>query len=118
MSSLPILYLPANSSAIPSTIGARTLHGPHHVAVKSTRTGTLDLRTSASKLASVSSITFLPAITGLLLIQTWRNLGWRQRLSRCELDRGLRTVRVGNLSPEIYASGLLTASLAWSRPAG
>src|SRR4051812_29984514 len=62
MSSLPILYLPANSSASPSTIGARTLHGPHQVAVKSTRTGTADLRTSASKLASVSSITFLPAM--------------------------------------------------------
>src|SRR6185295_15894840 len=62
MSSLPTLYLPANSSARPSTIGARTLQGPHHVAVKSTSTGLSDLRTSASKFASVSSMMFLPAM--------------------------------------------------------
>src|SRR6478735_6616317 len=41
--------------AISSRIGATWRHGPHHSAQKSTRTGLSDLRTSASKLSSVTA---------------------------------------------------------------
>src|SRR3954471_7514244 len=40
--------------AISSRIGATCLHGPHHSAQKSTRTGLSDLRTWASNSASVT----------------------------------------------------------------
>src|SRR6476620_10442399 len=40
--------------AISSRIGATCLHGPHHSAQKSTRTGLSDLRTVASNSASVT----------------------------------------------------------------
>src|SRR4030095_14233430 len=43
------LSLPFMSPAISSTTGARTLQGPHHVAWKSTRTGSGDFATSASQ---------------------------------------------------------------------
>src|SRR5215472_6004512 len=62
ISTFPTLYLPPASSASLSTMGARTLHGPHHVALKSTSTGTSALRTSDSKLLSLRSMMFLPAM--------------------------------------------------------
>src|SRR6476659_3868077 len=43
---------PAYSAAIWSSIGAIILHGPHHSAQKSRRTGMFDLSTSCSKLES------------------------------------------------------------------
>ena len=57
---LAILTLPCISVAISSSEGPIILQGPHHSAQKSTTTGSEDLRTSASKLASV---TFEVAIT-------------------------------------------------------
>src|SRR5450631_3200365 len=65
MSSLPTLTLPLNSSASFSTIGASTLQGPHQTALKSRRNGTPALRTSVSKLPSLISRTFAPAMTSL-----------------------------------------------------
>ena len=53
MLSLPIRILPACSSAISSSTGEIILHGPHHSAQKSTRTGTSELLTCSSKVASV-----------------------------------------------------------------
>src|SRR5271165_791736 len=50
VSSLTTLRRPLYWSATLSTIGAIILHGPHQSAQKSTRTGSDDLRTSASKL--------------------------------------------------------------------
>src|SRR5208337_3193266 len=44
---------PACSVAISSSKGAIILHGPHHSAQKSTRTGWLDWTTSLSKLVSL-----------------------------------------------------------------
>ena len=44
---------PSLSFAISSRTGAIILQGPHHEAQKSTRTGTGDLRTAFSKLASL-----------------------------------------------------------------
>ncbi|CSA77869.1 Uncharacterised protein [Vibrio cholerae] len=52
--SLPIVSLPAYSSATSSRIGAIILQGPHHSAQKSTRTGPAALITSFSKPSSVS----------------------------------------------------------------
>ena len=52
-----------NSSEISSKAGAICLQGPHHSAQKSTKTGLLEPKTSASKLASVTllvAIIFLP----------------------------------------------------------
>src|SRR6476469_4161462 len=43
------------SAASSSRIGPTWRHGPHHSAQKSTRTGLSDLRTSASKLSSVTA---------------------------------------------------------------
>ncbi len=51
---LTTLSLPLISPAISSTIGSRVLHGPHHSAQKSTRTGSLELMTSVSKSVSVT----------------------------------------------------------------
>src|SRR5580704_441967 len=62
MSSFPTLTLPWYSSASFSTIGARTLQGPHQTALKSRRNGTFDLSTSASKFKSLISRTFAPAM--------------------------------------------------------
>src|SRR5687767_6636670 len=60
------LSRPLYSSARASTVGAICLQGPHHTAQKSTSVGTSDLRTSDSKLASVSSLTFALAMDGYL----------------------------------------------------
>src|SRR5690242_18948894 len=61
-SSLPILALPEYSVATKSMVGVIWRHGPHHSAQKSTSTGTSDRSTSWSKLASVNSNVFKPAI--------------------------------------------------------
>src|SRR5579859_8180218 len=53
------------SPAISSTTGARTLQGPHQVAWKSTRTGRVDLATSASQFASVTAATLLMNLISL-----------------------------------------------------
>ena len=49
------LSLPEYSLAISSTIGATALHGPHHGAQKSTKTGILDFTTSSSHWLGVIS---------------------------------------------------------------
>jgi hypothetical protein len=54
--------LPANSLATSSTVGPSFLHGPHHGAQKSTRTGISEFCTVSSNVVSESSITF-PAMT-------------------------------------------------------
>ena len=51
-----ILILPPYSADSSSTAGPIWRHGPHNSAHKSTITGTLDLRTSASKVASVTAM--------------------------------------------------------------
>src|ERR1019366_2649122 len=53
MLTLPILILPSYSSASSSSSGAIILHGPHHSAQKSTRTGVCDCRTCCAKLSCV-----------------------------------------------------------------
>jgi hypothetical protein len=45
-----------------STAGAMMRQGPHHSAQKSTSTGFVDFKTSASKFSSVNVNVFLPAI--------------------------------------------------------
>src|ERR1700712_2236938 len=64
MSSLAMVTLSPCLAEISSRIGATMRHGPHHSAQKSTMTGLSDIRTSASKLASV---TFLVALGNLIL---------------------------------------------------
>src|SRR6478735_6405903 len=49
--------------AISSRIGATCLHGPHHSAQKSTRTGLSDLRTCASNSASVTDSMLLTEVS-------------------------------------------------------
>src|SRR6266704_5460409 len=51
---LATLSLPEYSLATSSSTGAIALHGPHHSAQYSTRTGTSDFRTSGSKVASLT----------------------------------------------------------------
>src|SRR3954470_16988192 len=62
MLSLAMVSLSACSAAISSSTGATILHGPHHSAQKSTRTGLSLPRTSLAKLASVTVTVFLPAM--------------------------------------------------------
>src|SRR5439155_15989475 len=62
VSTLPTLTLPANSSATASMVGASIRQGMHHSAQKSTSTGVPALSTSASKLASVNSLTLALAM--------------------------------------------------------
>src|ERR671926_1927073 len=68
--SLTTSTLPACSAAMSSRIGDSMRHGPHHSAQKSTMTGLPAFRTSASKLASVTSFAVLmgcsPSQTGWL----------------------------------------------------
>src|SRR3954452_582106 len=64
MFSLAIVSLSACSAAISSRTGATILHGPHHSAQKSTRTGLSLPRTSVAKLASVT-VLVLPAMVVL-----------------------------------------------------
>src|ERR1700677_3963877 len=52
--SLAIFTLPFISVAISSSAGPIMRHGPHHSAQKSTTTGSWELMTSLSKLASVT----------------------------------------------------------------
>src|SRR5215212_10132322 len=47
---------PSYSAAIWSIIGATCLHGPHHAAQKSTKTGTSEFKTSSSKVSTVTAI--------------------------------------------------------------
>src|SRR5258705_6259316 len=55
-STLATFTRPACSAAISLSTGAIILHGPHHSAQKSTRTGWLDWRTSRSKFVSLISM--------------------------------------------------------------
>ncbi len=52
-STLPMRMRPSYSSANSSRMGASILHGPHQAAVKSTRKGLGDFRTSCSKFSWV-----------------------------------------------------------------
>src|SRR4051794_14385350 len=81
MSMVPTLTLPSYSSASWPTSGAIALQGPHQVAAKSTSTGTSDLSTSVSKLSSLNSCTFLPAMLLLLVGQR------RDGLPPCQCGR-------------------------------
>src|SRR5687768_7969684 len=60
MLSLTTLSLSLFSAAISSSTGATILHGPHHSAQKSTRTGLSLCRTSAVKSASVVVFVAVP----------------------------------------------------------
>src|SRR5918911_3211377 len=64
--SLTTVALPAYFSATASTVGASMRHGAHHCAQKSTSTGLSDLRTSASKLLSLTSLTCSLMLLNLL----------------------------------------------------
>src|SRR3954465_11511541 len=64
MLSLAIVSLSACSAAISSSTGATILHGPHHSAQKSTRTGLSLPRTSVANVASVT-VLVLPAMVVL-----------------------------------------------------
>src|SRR5436309_6021872 len=57
-SSFKTLRRPAYSVAISSSVGAMVRQGPHHAAQKSTRTGTVALMTSPSKVCSVTAAAF------------------------------------------------------------
>src|SRR3954447_24453117 len=65
--SLPTRNLPAESSAISSSTGAIILHGPHHSAQKSTRTGSLDPLISSSNVESVRLTMVVLTCTCLLV---------------------------------------------------
>src|SRR5690348_602331 len=53
---LATLALPICSEAISSSTGPSILHGPHHSAQKSTTTGCVEFKTSASKFDSLTSM--------------------------------------------------------------
>src|SRR3954464_10305542 len=59
---LPTVILPAYSLASAPTGGPSRLHGPHHSAQKSTRTGGADFSTLVSKFPSVKVCTFSAAM--------------------------------------------------------
>src|SRR4028118_2056761 len=67
MLSLAIVSFSRCSSAISSSTGATILHGPHHSAQKSTRTGLSLPSTLLAKVASVT-VTVLPAMVALLVV--------------------------------------------------
>src|SRR4051794_30512540 len=63
--SLTMSILSPCSAPISARIGATWRHGPHHSAQKSTRTGLSDLRTSASKSASVTAFMSATAVCSI-----------------------------------------------------
>ena len=66
---LATISLPSYSSASSSSAGPIILHGPHHSAQKSTRTGTVASSTSPW---NVLSVTLTVAIAGLHVIRSWK----------------------------------------------
>src|SRR4030095_17148956 len=72
MSTFAIVSLPSYSLATSSSTGANILHGPHHSAQKSTRTGLPDCRTSLSNVASDTCL--MASFMGNLLL-SWRHRG-------------------------------------------
>src|SRR5215471_6589410 len=64
---LSTFALPWYFSAIASTVGAIRLQGPHHSAQKSTRTGSEDFKTSASKASAFTSFTNILIISPFIL---------------------------------------------------
>ena len=72
MLSLTMVRRSACSAAISSRIGATCRHGPHHSAQKSTITGLSLLRTSASKVASVTDLIapteFSPSVSWVAVV--------------------------------------------------
>src|SRR3954468_21988798 len=89
MFTLAMVILSAFSTAISSSTGATILHGPHHSAQKSTRTGLSLPRTSVSNVASVTVLVAAPmsAPSGSMLRVTVKPRRWL-RHSRASLDRG------------------------------
>lgn len=74
---LPTFNLPSYCVASSSTIGERTLHGPHQDAQKSTSTGIGDLSTSASKFSFVITISDIYVERVFLLIEAYRYSNFR-----------------------------------------
>src|SRR5713226_6092857 len=62
------LTLSEYSFAISSTIGATALHGPHHGAQKSTKTGMLDFATSFSQSLLSISFTWCLSVAVLFIV--------------------------------------------------
>src|SRR3954451_19718466 len=104
MFSLAIVSLSLCSAAISSSTGATILHGPHHSAQKSTRTGLSLPSTSLAKLASVT-VTVLPAMV-VLPVACWlvgRSLGaGRVTGARMDLCPGGRVLSRRGVRPAHY----------------
>src|SRR4029078_1016001 len=78
-SSFTTLNLPFISLATASSAGAMALHGPHHSAKKSTSTGSDDLSTSCSKVASETRCVAPPLGMGPVSLGLPREgTGWRR----------------------------------------
>src|SRR4051812_41071618 len=95
MFTLAMVILSAFSTAISSSTGATILHGPHHSAQKSTRTGLSLPRTSVSNVASVTVFVAAPmsAPSGSMLPVTVKPRRW-VRHSRGSLELGQPSFRV------------------------
>src|SRR3712207_9070915 len=88
--SLAIFTLPAISLEISSRAGPIMRQGPHHLAQKSSTTGSEDCRTSCAKLASV---TLTVAITSPLTLRATRS---SEALDdRAKVRTGVRGIKRG-----------------------
>src|SRR4028118_611284 len=96
MLSFAIVSLSPCSRAISSRPGATILHGPHHSAQKSTRTGLSLPSTLLAKVASVT-VTVLPAMVALLVVG--RGLG-ASGVGNPRGGRGMPRRRAGPGPPE------------------
>src|SRR5262249_18519362 len=94
--SLPTRTLPTSSSATASTMGDSCLHGPHQVAVKSTKTGSVDLSTSESKFRSLKTRTF-----GDDILCSPGRCGKRLARAACSACGRGQTCRLLNHSPRV-----------------
>src|SRR5450631_140327 len=90
MLTLAMVTWPASSSEIWSSAGAICLHGPHHSAQKSTRTGPSAFSTDCSKVSSV---------TGTVLIEQLPRAADRRRALRLAhvVKAGGTSTRCGHL---------------------
>jgi hypothetical protein len=99
---------PSSESAISSTMGASILHGPHHGAQKSTRTGSGFSKTRDLKFASVASI------AACVLAFSERSRGkpdlgasheQKQGLTQMIRDASQRTLQLAASEPLMDAAG-------------
>src|SRR3954454_13797815 len=102
---LATVSLPALSAASWSRNGAIILHGPHHSAQKSTRTGSLDFKTLVSNSASLTAVGFIARVSFRCALLTLGEAKKRRQGARHRLGCANRAGLIGiSRGPSVHKS--------------